>query len=628
MKTRALVFAVVLSGGLLWLTPSVGGYYDDGHYSFTYYLARECGYTPLQAHRLASANVSVDHPSNSWTEPVQMARQVIDAHTVGITDAAQKPRVEFHAFRDARRFGRGQQEQADQAIRDREAVLWQVAGELKNPGVALHFTQDIPAHAGYSSSGGHWLSGSAAAAGSLQPRGETVNPRTGMRSNTGDASGVISALDLLADPTLPMGATTDFLSYRPDKTSLMISATINRLKAFMLEQSRLVQRPANCTEQAVRETREAVMRANFVTRRGAQYATQFGVADALPDMFRANAAVERALQAKKELTAFPRGPIVYSYGPTGTLNGMVPGSFTLYGSLEPRLSRAAFAPDPVELSVWAAATRAGEAPYMLACRTVPGRPDAGPILAEQPFDKLPVGDLIVQAVTSRGAIARQRVTLTGLHQEVIVNLQDESETPARCTRQLTEVAQLLCVRRSTADAKTLTQLEAAYQRAFTDAESCSKTRPTESAAAPVPTPAPPQPAAPPPAQGRTAAGKVRAGAAAIAAGILAAKAYEEFISTREDEAATTPAPRPSSTTPTPTPTPTPPARCSTRNCIVNQVSGGCSCSGTVSTTCPTSSIQTQVGGACFNNGMYCAENLSCNNNRCERDVSQGGRCRF
>ena len=57
----------------LLLAPPAEAYYDDVHYSLTYYLARAVGYTPEQAHRIANADHSIDYDPD--TEPVQQAAQ-------------------------------------------------------------------------------------------------------------------------------------------------------------------------------------------------------------------------------------------------------------------------------------------------------------------------------------------------------------------------------------------------------------------------------------------------------------------------------------------------------------------------------------------------------------------------
>ena len=49
MTKRRLWTAAALAIGLAMALPSlVHAYYDDTHYSFTYFMARACGFTPMQ----------------------------------------------------------------------------------------------------------------------------------------------------------------------------------------------------------------------------------------------------------------------------------------------------------------------------------------------------------------------------------------------------------------------------------------------------------------------------------------------------------------------------------------------------------------------------------------------------
>ena len=146
--------AVMVAGSGQW----VDTFYDDTHYAFTYYMARECGFTPLQSHRLASANLAVDY--SIATEPVGEKQQP-SARCPTVTSGDRRSgadidpvlgcrptaacRLSCHAKRAP--LGRGQEAQADQAIRLQEAKLWASALALRNPGVLLQFVQDEPYHA-------------------------------------------------------------------------------------------------------------------------------------------------------------------------------------------------------------------------------------------------------------------------------------------------------------------------------------------------------------------------------------------------------------------------------------------------------------------------------------------------
>ncbi len=133
-------------------------YYDDVHYALTYYLARQSGYTPLQAYRIASVCSMVDWDPD--TEPVQGANQAYLLLTP-FKGAAQAPRAKFHAMRDEREHSNvlGGSENGVVAqggvLRQRESN-WQLALATKNPGVFLHAFQDEKPHYGYGTAWGHW----------------------------------------------------------------------------------------------------------------------------------------------------------------------------------------------------------------------------------------------------------------------------------------------------------------------------------------------------------------------------------------------------------------------------------------------------------------------------------------
>lgn len=154
MKSRSLFLTVVCLGWLVCPTNSVHAYYDDVHYALTYYIAREIGYTPEQALRLAGATVSIDY--YEATEPVQAGLSSLLA-----LPRAAEPRWRFHAFRNEIKFknpvGSGADaEKADLMIREQRLFLWKQSIEDRNPGAFLHFFQDEVPHARYGTSFGHW----------------------------------------------------------------------------------------------------------------------------------------------------------------------------------------------------------------------------------------------------------------------------------------------------------------------------------------------------------------------------------------------------------------------------------------------------------------------------------------
>ena len=113
--TRFVTAGIVVLTVLVWTARPVETFSTDTHYSLTYYMARACGYTPLQAYRVASADEAVDH--SEWTEPIQWNKEPLvpfplvpfsrreQLRLLGFAVGAQMPRVRFHAFRDSRLDG-------------------------------------------------------------------------------------------------------------------------------------------------------------------------------------------------------------------------------------------------------------------------------------------------------------------------------------------------------------------------------------------------------------------------------------------------------------------------------------------------------------------------------------------
>ncbi|MCK5359166.1 MAG: hypothetical protein KAJ95_00995, partial [Gammaproteobacteria bacterium] len=152
-------------------------YYDDMHYHFTYYMARSVGYTPEQAYRIASANVSIDWAPK--TEPVQKAGQfamwgmAADSYALDPSgrqwakirkswvSIASTPRIKFHAMMDCLNWPLCHSDATHQANALKKIPLyreqiWRSAKANGNLGGFLHFLEDEPAHEGYPSDNGHW----------------------------------------------------------------------------------------------------------------------------------------------------------------------------------------------------------------------------------------------------------------------------------------------------------------------------------------------------------------------------------------------------------------------------------------------------------------------------------------
>lgn len=142
------------------LLPAVASaYYDDVHYGLTYYVARQTGFTPEQAYRIASACSAVDWDER--TEPVQLGGQLM-ALLTPLSGGIHGPRSKFHAFRnesDSLRRVLGNEPDAraaQQEVYDQLAGLKSFCTETtKNLGVYLHGFQDVYPHFGWGTYWGH-----------------------------------------------------------------------------------------------------------------------------------------------------------------------------------------------------------------------------------------------------------------------------------------------------------------------------------------------------------------------------------------------------------------------------------------------------------------------------------------
>ncbi len=150
-RAQRVLPALLVPLTLLAFPRAARAYWDDLHFQLTYYLARQVGYTPEQAYRLAAADLSTDY--DPATEPVQHDDP---------TEANQTPRFRFHAFRDAFHatgpvigFGPGT-EQLDALVTGQRGVLFEQGVAALNPGSWLHFYQDELPHLGFGSAWGHY----------------------------------------------------------------------------------------------------------------------------------------------------------------------------------------------------------------------------------------------------------------------------------------------------------------------------------------------------------------------------------------------------------------------------------------------------------------------------------------
>ena len=173
------------------------------------------GYTPEQAWRIASASVSVDHSPE--TEPVQGPR--LSAQFLGMAVLSNPPlpgdeqlqlfrqeaeaQWRFHAFRDSAPFSavvRQRPAGGSRRRRSQEAAGNPLPGRRgeRNLGIFLHSFQDSVPHARYVTPFGHWI---------CPPEAPGMG--------------------------LPIGSTTDWLSFRDKDANLqLVNDTANRLLSF------------------------------------------------------------------------------------------------------------------------------------------------------------------------------------------------------------------------------------------------------------------------------------------------------------------------------------------------------------------------------------------------------------
>lgn len=150
---------------------TVQAYDNDTHFWFTYYLAVEAGYTPVQAMQIASADVSVDYDDD--TQPVLPSIGTFSAFRHPL-DHFQYVRSRLHALPmkseiikranlpsgywwdpividDRRIIG-----VARQLVEERKAAFWaDTLADGRNPGIFLHYLEDTFAHDGFASYIGH-----------------------------------------------------------------------------------------------------------------------------------------------------------------------------------------------------------------------------------------------------------------------------------------------------------------------------------------------------------------------------------------------------------------------------------------------------------------------------------------
>jgi len=164
-KPRGLSLLVCVL--LIVLTPQISSAYDnDTHFWLTYYLAVKAGYTNTQATQIASANIAVDFDKD--TEPLLPSFDHWKDWFHPLSHF-QNIRTQFHALPltasifDKEWWNPIKLEINDENLKKAQAIVdarkkqfWEATlKEEENPGLFLHYLQDIFAHNGFTSYVGH-----------------------------------------------------------------------------------------------------------------------------------------------------------------------------------------------------------------------------------------------------------------------------------------------------------------------------------------------------------------------------------------------------------------------------------------------------------------------------------------
>jgi hypothetical protein len=200
--------------GILMLLGGVTGrpalaFWDDIHYFLTYVIARYVGFTPVQAYRIACANLLSDY--NEKLKPDQIPKgpgelEAILKKEKKWPEELLRSRWRYHAFRNESEFGSilgsnkpdaiPDPREADviKAIEAEEKRLFERAQSFKNPGLCLHFVQDRFSHEKYGSIWAHLGN-------PLYPEESTEKARQGNLAIGGTVDW-LSAQDVALDSTL------------------------------------------------------------------------------------------------------------------------------------------------------------------------------------------------------------------------------------------------------------------------------------------------------------------------------------------------------------------------------------------------------------------------------------------
>lgn len=373
-------------------------YSDDTHYSFTYYMARAVGYTPLQSRRIASADVAIDSAYNPETEPVQFTYL---AKVMSITgDNAQAIRVHFHAMLDEKHYpnclpnpaalslySSQHHLEAKKALAANKMKLYNYCFDnMRNPGVFLHFLQDEYAHWGYGSKVGHYD----------------------------------FLAKMLANPAnLTFGSRTDFLSYEPSaaatklyqipphRNQVMVRETINALRTFLPPTSRDAVLLGDSGISESLNLLENLQRVNPPPLQGMLNFQKH------QDYKAAVEVVNQALVRRGDFSPLP-APIKYSFKTAKPGGDIIVDSnlledLTLYGNLTVDLPEGA--PSGTKAVLRAAQTRDSETEKILGTKALTDGQH------KVTFNDCPVGTVIVSVTTPNGVNLEYPYRLEGMEAE-------------------------------------------------------------------------------------------------------------------------------------------------------------------------------------------------------------------